>query len=298
MATFTPITKRVDHLMIRVVDTVYERLFSLLTETLQLPITWQVNNYIPSFKTGGVFAGNMSMEIFASGTRQRLASPAPSQAQLYGIAFEPFSLANCKEELDKRGLTHTGLIPVPPAERGTMGAMWTMVYLTNLLECQPALAGGDITIPDASGLTPLFDYAYPHGMIFYCEYTATFYDTTKGRLARQAELNSRQGGPLGLQGTQEIVIGVKDIEAARENWRKFFAPIVPVRPDVWQLGDGPAIHLVPAERDGLLRLVWKVDSLERARAFLQERILLGKFDEHEVRMDVAGLLGMDIRLVE
>ncbi|HZS76427.1 MAG TPA: hypothetical protein VFA41_07420 [Ktedonobacteraceae bacterium] len=298
MRTFAPITKRVDHIMIRVVDTAYEQLFSLFTETLQLPITWAVNNYIPSFKTGGVFAGNMSMEIFASGSRSTLDSPVPSQAQLYGIAFEPFSLANCKEELDKRGLTHTDLLPVPPAQRGTMGAMWTMVYLTNLLECNPSMAGGDITAPDASGLTPLFDVAYPNGMIFYCEYTPTFYDTTKGLLVRQVELNARQGGPLGLQGTQEIVIGVQDIESARENWQKFFAPTIPVRPDAWQVGDGPAIHLVPAEKDGLLRLVWKVNSLERAKAFLQGRNLLGECGEHEVRMDIVGMLGLDIGLVE
>ena len=92
MEVFSPIVKRVDHIMIRVVDSAYDHLFSLLTETLQLPITWAMNNYIPSFKTGGVFAGNISMEIFQSGSRQTLPSPSPSQAQLYGIAFEPFSL--------------------------------------------------------------------------------------------------------------------------------------------------------------------------------------------------------------
>jgi len=111
-------------------------------------------------------------------------------------------------------------------------------------------------------------------------------------------LNARQGGPLGLQGTQEIVIGVQDIETVRENWQKFFAPLVPERPDVWQVGDGPAIHLVTAERDGLLRLVWKVASLERAKVFLQKKKLLGEADEQEVRVNVAGMMGLDIGLVE
>lgn len=93
MTVFSPIVECVDHLMIRVVDSVYEQLFSLLTETLQLPITWPINDATPGFKTGGVFAGNINLEIFQSGTQQRLLSPEPSQAQFYGIVFEPYDLA-------------------------------------------------------------------------------------------------------------------------------------------------------------------------------------------------------------
>src|SRR5947209_13157891 len=78
------ITRRVDHIMIRVVDPIYDQLFSFLSQKLQLPLSWPIIDSIPGFKTGGVFAGNISMEIFQSGAEQTLLSPAPSQAQLYG----------------------------------------------------------------------------------------------------------------------------------------------------------------------------------------------------------------------
>ena len=69
---------------IRVSDAIYDQVFSLFTDTLQLPISWDVHNYYPPFKAGGVVAGNISMEIFRSGEQPLY----PSQAQIYGIALE------------------------------------------------------------------------------------------------------------------------------------------------------------------------------------------------------------------
>ena len=300
MEVFSPIVKRVDHLMIRIVDSAYDHLFSLLTETLQLPITWPMNNYIPSFKTGGVFAGNISMELFQSGSRQTLPSPSPSQAQLYGIAFEPFSLTASLQALDSRALPHTSLIPVPPSEPDTMGTMWTLLYLTNLLECDPPQSGSSTrTANNGDGdLTSLFDQQYPYGMVFFCAYNAAFYDTTQGRLNKRAELQTRHGGPLGLEGVQEIVVGLKDVETAREHWQHLFAPVAPLRPDVWHLEDGPAIRLVPHAHDGLVTLVWKVASLERAKAFLSKQNMLGTWTEQRVSVALPSLFGLDIQLVE
>lgn len=294
------ITKRVDHIMIRVTNSAYDQLFSLLTEILELPITWAINDYIPSFKTGGVFAGNISMEIFQSGSRQTLSSPAPSQAQLYGIAFEPFSLLQSLRALDSRAIPHTPLIPVPPNEPGTMGKMWTLLYMTNLLECYPSqnVSSTETVNNRDADLTPLFDQVYPHGMIFFCEYNAAFYDTTQGRLKRQAELHAHLGGPLGLEGVQEIIVGAKDFETAQQNWQQLFAPIAPLHPGLWQIGDGPAIRLVPHIQDGLLRLIWKVASLERARAFLNKQGMLGISTEQQLSLAPIKMFGLDIRLVE
>jgi hypothetical protein len=296
MTTTTLLTKRVDHIMIRAVPSAYDALFSLLTETFQLPVTWPVSNYIPSFRTGGVFCGNCSLEIFQSGPRRTLPSPAPSQAQPYGIAFEPSAtIREILAELDQSGIPHTSLLSVPPAEPGALGSMWTLLYLTDLLECSPLAAepagvrGGD--------LVPVFDDAYPNGMVFFCEYNPQFYDTTEGRLNRQAELRARDGGPLGLEGVAEIGVGVKDPMLARQRWQSLFAPEVPVEPDLWRIGDGPAIHLLEHERDGLLYLAWKVANLGHARRFLDAHGMLGAEGRSELRPSLTATFGLDVRLL-
>jgi len=135
-------------------------------------------------------------------------------------------------------------------------------------------------------------------MAFLCEYNAQFYDTTLGRLRRQAELRARQGGPLGLEGVQEIIVGAKDFEIAQRNWQELFAPIIPSSPGLWKIGDGPAIHLVPHTQDRLLALIWKVASLEQARAILGEQAMLGTSTERQLSLAPTKTFGLDIRLVE
>lgn len=305
------ITKRVDHIMIRVVEAEYERLFSLLTETLQLPVAWPINADAPGFKTGGVFAGTISMEIFQSGSRAVLPAPAPAQAQLYGIAFEPYELKAALQEVDRRGIPHLPLMPVPEGfPAGTMGSMWTLLFFGDLLGSD--LARYTEVMKGSRDLTPFFNELFERGMIFLCEYNKGYYDTTQGRLRRQEELRARQGGPLGLLGTQEIVVGVSDMEAARASWQRLFDPVAEVESGRWEVGergDGPAIRLVlpcvserlsiiPCARDELMRLVWKVASLERAAAFLRERDLLGSSTAEQVALDRTKLCGLDIRLIE
>jgi hypothetical protein len=296
-AMLSPIAKRVDHIMIRVTESAYDQLFSLLTETLQLPLSWPINDSTPGFKTGGVFAGNINMEIFQSGTQQRLLSPEPSQAQFYGIAFEPYDLVTAVREVDKRGMAHLPLVPVPEGyPSGTMGSMWTLLFFGNLLGCD--LSQYEVVMKDAKDLSPFFSELFRNGMAFLCEYNAQYYDTTQGRLHRQAELRARQGGPLGLEGVQEIIVGAKDVETAQQHWQQLFDPITPHSPGLWQIGDGPAIHLVPHTQDGLLTLIWKVASLQQARSFLNTQGMLGISTGQQLSLAPTKTFGLDIRLVE
>jgi hypothetical protein len=64
------------------------------------------------------------------------------------------------------------------------------------------------------------------------------------------------------------------------------------------VGNGPAIRLVQASENKLQALVISVVSLRRAKAFLQERGLLGSMTKNEVRIDASKIQGIDIRLVE
>ena len=81
-------------------------------------------------------------------------------------------------------------------------------------------------------------------------------------------LQSRQGGPLGLEAIQEIIVGVTDLAVVEPRWQKLLAPTAPSGPGFWQLGKGPAIRLIQHARNGLQTLVWKVTSLAQARQVL------------------------------
>lgn len=237
------------------------------------------------------------MEIFQSGMQQTLPSPEPSQAQFYGIAFEPYDLATAVREVDKRGMAHLPLVPVPEGyPTGTMGSMWTLLFFDNLVGCD--LSQYQVAMKDARDLSPFFNEVFQNGMAFLCEYNKTFTDTTQRRLDRQADLRAKNGGPLGLEGTQEIVVGVKDVETAHRYWQHLFDPIAPTGSGIWQIGDGPAIRLVPHTQDGLVRLVWKVKSLQHARAFLREQEIPHVENDEQVTVTPAALFGLDIQLVE
>src|SRR5205823_3441040 len=86
---------RIDHFMLRVTDDIYDHVFSLFSDTLQLPIAWDVHNFYPPFKAGGIDLGNINMEIFRSGEQPLY----PSHAQIYGIALEPPPLSEGLQEL-------------------------------------------------------------------------------------------------------------------------------------------------------------------------------------------------------
>jgi len=97
---------------------------------------------------------------------------------------------------------------------------------------------------------------------FLCAFHS--FDVANARAATAAELVRRSGGPLGLTGTREIVVGAHDVAAEAERWQRLLAPVKPDEPGHWKLGDGPAIRLVEAESDKILRVVWQVGSLSQA----------------------------------
>jgi hypothetical protein len=94
-----------------------------------------------------------------------------------------------------------------------------------------------------------------------------------------------------------IVLGVRELAAAERQWMKLLAPIRP-NGGVWDLGAGPAIHLVADDEDRVVMLRIKVKSLERVRTFLEREHLLGQSWEREISMNRSRVSGADIRFVE
>jgi len=154
------------------------------------------------------------------------------------------------------------------------------------------------TAASTRGGTIVFDHVYHDGMILLCEYNKELHDVEQARAADHATLDSRQGGPLGLEAIQEIIVGVTDLAAVEPLWQILLAPTAPSSPGFWQIGKGPAIRLIRHARNGPQALVWKVASLEQAKQFLSEKGLLGTVLEQQITIAPSKVQGLDIRLVE
>jgi hypothetical protein len=131
--------------------------------------------------------------------------------------------------------------------------------------------------------------------VFFCQYN---FDVEGGRSRLSAELKRASGGPLGIESATELVIGVRDLAAAKRDWSSLLGPARIGGEPLWQIGPGPAIRLVAAKEDHLVLLRVKVKSLERARAFLKGQNVLGIDGEHEISLDPTQIAGADIRFVQ
>ena len=267
-----PPVRQIDHIMIRATDP--GRLYAFFTELLQLPVAWPMMTPRPGVTTGGVGFGNVNVEAIQFPEQK----PRPSPAQLLGFAFEPAPLRECLAELDRRGLTYGELRPIAATgQDGSRSTRWTNVTLRQFSDSDgPA----DATIH-----------------VFLTEYSPTYVNVEERRERLRQQLTERGGGPLGIEAVKEIVIGVIDLEAARGLWQKLLDPARSSETNAWQVGSGPAVRLVKANSNEIQELVVLVNSLPRAKAFLQERALLGRYAEEEATIESSKIDGLNIRLV-
>jgi catechol 2,3-dioxygenase-like lactoylglutathione lyase family enzyme len=266
----TPPVRQVDHIMIRTDDP--SKLYAFFTETLQLPVAW------PLAKRGGVTSGGVG---FGNANVEAIHFPGqkPSPAQLVGFGFEPSQLAECLAELDRRGITYGKPRPFVVTEQdGAKKTLFTNVTLRQFSDADRP-AGATMHI-------------------FLSEYNPAYVDVEQRRARLRKELQKSGGGPLGVTAVKEVVIGATDLKAATKSWEKLSEPKRPSAPGLWQVGDGPAIRVVQAGENALQGLVISVVSLRQAKAFLQEKGLLGSVSEKEVTVNPSKIQGLSIRLVE
>jgi hypothetical protein len=114
----------------------------------------------------------------------------------------------------------------------------------------------------------------------------------------RAQLVNSGGGPLGVVDLKEVIVGVVDVEMARRLWQRLLDTTPSATSDTWQIGTGPAVRLVPANENRVQALLIRVASLERAKAFLREKHLLGLDAAGQVTIDPSKIGGLDLRLVE
>ena len=313
MTKTRPAFKQLDHLVARVDDPA--ALFSLLTETLRLPVAWPLASY-PSFQSGGVALGNLYLEIIQCGRRQK----AAGRGRLCAIAFEAVPIEEAARELSRRRLPHTP--PAPYVERGRDGAktkLWSNVVLGQmlgkdfLLDTTVLLSRlpGAASLSDAGAggalnrwqLSKLFERNLVFFVEFYYEnfgvrpFWSEYKDHEEKRAKDSERLRACGGGAVGLESVREIVAGVRDLDAARDLWRRLYAPVPEAAPAVFEDGGGPAVRLVPADTDSIRTLVLKVSSLARAETTLRESGMLGAVTDDRITIAPSRLEGLDVRLV-
>lgn len=262
--------RRIDHIMIRA-DHPGE-IYTLFTKTMQLPVAWPLA-LRGGVTSGGVGFGNVNVEAIQFPGQQ------PSPAQLIGFGFETTPLSECLAELVRRGITYYEARPF--ALSGPDGSKKTLFTNVTLRQFSDSDSPGDATMHN-----------------FLSEYSPAYVDVGQRRERLRMELAEKGGGPLGVKGVKEVVIGATDLKTATTLWGKLLGPRRPSAPGLWQVSDGPAIRVVRAGEDKLQGLVIEVASLRQAKTFLEEKGLLGRISGKEVMIDPSKIEGLTIRLVE
>ena len=122
------------------------------------------------------------------------------------------------------------------------------------------------------------------------------HDVAARRVADAQRFAAAQAAGPGLTGLREVVVSARDVDAARRRWQQLLDP-APRTGDRWALGDGPALMLAAGNRDGIARLVFRAASLPVARAWLDERSLLGADStDDELRLAPDRVGGLDLRV--
>ena|SRR5688572_8021396 len=262
--------RQIDHIMIRTGNP--QELYAFFTETLELPIAWSMTSPRAGVVTGGVAFGNVNVEAI------QIPGQTDTRPRLIGFAFEPSGLDESLSELKSRGITsgeRRPLIAVGPD--GSKNTLWTNVTLQQF---------SDADSPANATLH-----------IFLSEYSPTYVNVEERRARLRRQLVESGGGPVGVVEVKEVIIGATDLDMARRLWQRLLDPTPSSTSNTWQVGNGPAIRLVSATENRIQTMVIRVASLDRAKAFLRNKQLLGADSAGQAAIDPSKVGGLDLRLV-
>jgi hypothetical protein len=221
-----------------------DALLALFAETFALPLAFPMAEHPGAGASGGVFAGNVLLEVLRWAVRLPWDLPA-SSARIAGLALHAAGpVETTVALLDTRGIAHTApYTPVPT---------YTNVRLPEFMA---------------------------NHLVFL---THVAPEILESRRLRRQQLLERDGGPLGIEGVTELVIAVSDGADASDRWGPLLAPKPVTIPGCVPLEHGPAIRFTTGGEDRLVGIVFRVTDLNRATAFLDQQGLLGSRGEERV----------------
>jgi hypothetical protein len=258
----TPVIRQVDHVLVEARDP--KALFSFFADTLQLPVAWPLKEN-KEYVTGGIGAGNLTLEIFLYPGRRI------PKTNYYGIAFEPYPLADALRRLQSLGIpSNPPEATVSDLPNGTRGVAWTTVGLPTLSK--------------------------PGMSLFLYEYSPAFLKMDVRRKQLGNRLTLGNGGPLGLESVSEIVISTTRWKEDREAWGKLLGK--PAGASAWSAGGGVVLRLMKGSENGIRQIAFKVDSLKTAQTFLKDNRLLGTASPGRLSLSPSKLQGLRIVLTD
>ena len=293
---------------------------SMLADALALPVSAPLLR-CPTFELEILTAGNVTLESI----HHRGGSGPSRGISLTGVVFEPYSTAaQAAAELRERGVPHlaplafsgpnTRFETYEPYRRSADEPNWRVFPVDGVLGERPTIVSrlsaralvdgaptaramasvmGRIASSRPLGRLTAGLFALPPEFLAVCEWG---HDLTARRAADAQHFASAQAAGPGLTGLRDVVVSARDLGAARQRWQKLLDP-APGPGNRWMLGDGPTLTLVAGERDGLARLVFEAASLPVARAWLDERSLVGvDSTAEELRLAPERVGGLDLRV--
>jgi hypothetical protein len=259
------IVTRVDHVFVPLAQV--EPAFRFLTETLALPQAWPLAAY-GAFTSGGVVLGAANFEVLQSDAALP-ATTAHRPARVQGIAFDPVRADETTlAELDRRGIPHSPAIPVEGTRFGRTGLLWTNVFFSDFID--------------------------DRALVFLCRYALP---ESRDVAARRALLQAADGGRLGIEDLDEIVVSSRDPRAAERRWQRLLDPLRPSAPGYWRSAEGPALRIVGGDEEAVATLVLRVRSLARAEAELRAVGVGVRRDGDVLAVNAPPLAGLELRLV-
>jgi hypothetical protein len=232
-----------------------------------LPTAWPLGVY-PGFTTGGVFAGNVNLEMLKFDASAGDLPQTRPVTFIYGIVFEPYPLEQAIDELRQRGAD-----PGAPQDQmremnGVPVKMWTNVTLQSI--CTDSM------------------------IVYLCEYAPEMKAASAGRNRSAAAVSAG----IGLIGLSEIGIVSSQPGQTGAMWKRIFAPAPLSADGILTFETGPAVRISRGDGDRIDSLVFQVASLRAARDFLFGAGLLGETSANEITIDPGAVQGLNLRLVE
>jgi hypothetical protein len=250
-----------------------EPLYRIFRDTLGLPEVYPFRSY-GSFASGVVSMGNVLFEVVTwdvppgDSLRTRF-------TEFIGIAFEPSErLPTTLARLRDHGLVYQ--------------APESVMYTTP--QGIRALGYVNVGLDGPGGLPPA------RASIFINDNLGSP-RAASHRTEGANELARRGGGPLGVLGVQELVIGVERRRVVLAHWRRLLESSAQESGGVITFPTGPAIRFVEAPAGAILETVVRVRSLEQAERFLASKGMLRREHGH-VLISLPIASGLRIRLVQ
>jgi hypothetical protein len=319
--TDQPIVRRLDH--VNIVVPRPRALFDFLTRQLRIPIERPWARF-PAFESGQAMLGIGHEPITYAPGRQ---TGVPVDAGLFALAFDPEPIQLARQELARRGIPQSipfefaVTYPIDPdafaldelAGEGQRRRRWTLITLGGMFGDETSAhdlsrwprrgAGlGAASLGKAVGRLASGRLGGPlmarlgsvRPFVFLCSFKS--FDVAESRAVAANELARRDGGPLGLLGTREIIVSARDLAGERGRWQQLLHPAQPDDRGRWELGDGPALKLVEGTEDAIQAVVWEVSSLDKAADWLRNTGWLRETRENGVSIAPEPLQGLDVRL--